>query len=90
MIPASSIFFLINSRSSGVAQNLICSVLLRTGEALCTLTELTLLCPFGKIPGTLDDLGPETLLAAVYAPAAKTVVFSSAVVMDEERPIVLW
>ena len=43
----------------------------------------------GTISGTFHDCSTEALLAVVNAATAKTIVFSSAVSVDEERPLAL-
>ena len=43
----------------------------------------------GTISGTPHDCGSEALFAVMNAATAKTIVFSSAVSVDEERPLAL-
>ena len=43
----------------------------------------------GTISGTLHDCGSKALFAVVNAVTAKTIIFSSAVSVDEERPLTL-
>ena len=48
-----------------------------------------LLCPLGEVTGTFDYHCSKALLAGIYAPAAQSIVFSPAITMNEEGPLVL-
>ena len=59
-------------------------------ESIISLSGFVKMPPLrslGTISGTLHDCGPEALFAVVNAATAKTIIFSSAISVDEERPL---
>ena len=88
-VPYNSIFWRIKSYSSGVVQNLICSVRFRFGASACLRIKfIPPNCSLGKISRALHHGGTKALLAAVDAPPAQAVVAAPSPVVQEQRPFV--